>query len=150
MEPSKIAPNNHEHTKWLVRVFDVRQEPAIEAEGKRDFSRLVEVGLEDVLVEEEERLEDLEIMLVRDRLPDLVVQLLVREWSLRLESLVGERRHQLACVVIRVVDHRKVDVEHSYLSTHVSRPLARSYSRLRGKNARDRGTPRWPRRYPAW
>ena len=116
MEPSKIAPDNHEHTERLVRVFNVRQEPAIQAEGERDFGRLVEVGLENVLVEDEERLEDLEIVFIRDRLADLVVQLLVRERSLRFESLVGERRHQLARVVIRVVDHRKVDVEYPYLS----------------------------------
>lgn len=77
MEPSKIAPNNHEYAKRLVRVLDVRQEPTIEAEGERDFGWLVEVGLEDMLVEDEERLKDLEIVLVRDRLPDLVVQLLV-------------------------------------------------------------------------
>ena len=123
MESSKVAPNNHEHTKRLVRVFDVRQEPAIQAEGERDFGWLVEVSLEDVLVEDEERLEDLEIVLVRDRLPDLVVELLVRERSLRLESLVRERRHQLACVVIRVMDHRKVDIEHPYLSMWVSPPF---------------------------
>ena len=117
MESSKVAPNNHEHTKRFVRVFDVRQEPAIQAEGERDFGWLVKIGLEDVLIEDKERLEDLEIVLVRDRLPDLVVQLLVRERSLRLESLVRERRHQLARVVIRVMNHRKVDIEHPYLST---------------------------------
>jgi hypothetical protein len=116
MEPSKVAPNHHEHTERFVRVFDVRQEPAIQAEGERDFGWLVEVGLEDVLVKDEERLEDLKIVFVCDRLPDLVVQLLVRERSFCLKSLVGERWHQLARVVIRVVDHRKVDVEHPYLS----------------------------------
>ena len=116
MEPSKVAPNHHEHTKRLIWVLDVWQEPAIQAEGKRDFGWLVEVGLEDVLVEDEERLENLEVVLVRDCLPDLVVQLLVRERSLCLESLVGECWHQLARVVIRVVNHCKVDVEYPYLS----------------------------------
>ena len=77
MEPSKVAPNDYEHAKGLVRIFDIGQESAIEAEGERDFGRLVEVGLEDVLVEDKERLEDLEIVLVCDRLPDLVVQLLI-------------------------------------------------------------------------
>ena len=120
MESSKVAPNDHEHTKRLVRVFDVRQEVAIQAEGERDCGWLVEVGLEDMLVEDEERLEHLEIVLVRNCLPDLVVQLLVRERSLRFESLVREGRHQLARVVIRVMNHRKVDIEHSDLLTAVS------------------------------
>ena len=77
MEPSKVAPNDHKDAKRLVRVFDIGEEPAIQAEGERDFGRLVEVGLEDVLVEDKERLEDLEIVLVGNRLPDFVVQLLV-------------------------------------------------------------------------
>ena len=77
MEPSKVAPNDHEDAKRLVRVFNVWEKPAIEAEGQCDFGRLVEIGLEDVLVEDKERLEDLEIVLVGNRLADFVVQLLV-------------------------------------------------------------------------
>ena len=44
------------------------------------------------LVEDQEALEDLELVLVRRRPPDLVVQLSVGERHLRAQTLVGKRR----------------------------------------------------------
>jgi hypothetical protein len=43
------------------------------------------------LVEDEEALENLEILLVEYGASDTVVQLLIREWLLRLKALVGKR-----------------------------------------------------------
>ena len=44
------------------------------------------------LVEDQEALEDLELVFVRRRPPDLVVQLSVGERHLRAQTLVGKRR----------------------------------------------------------
>jgi hypothetical protein len=44
------------------------------------------------LVEDEERFQNLEFMLIRYRPPDLVVQLAVRKWLVGLQTLVRERR----------------------------------------------------------
>ena len=112
--------DDEEQPEWLVRVLDLRQERRREAERQGDLRRLVKVRLEDVpelvpnfsiqsyhvqleekavlkeksgdaLVENEEALEDLQLVLVEHRLPDLVVQLLVRERLLRLQALVRQR-----------------------------------------------------------
>ena len=113
--------DDEEQPEWLVRVLDLRQERRREAEREGDLCRLVKVRLEDVpamvpifsiqsyhvqleekailkgkkngdaLIENEEALEDLQLVLVEHRLPNLVVQLLVRERLLRLQALVRQR-----------------------------------------------------------
>ena len=67
------------------------------------------------LVEDEETLEDLKLMLVRHALADAVVQLLVRQWLVDLQTLIRERRHELAglCAGSGVVRHREMHIEHA-------------------------------------
>jgi hypothetical protein len=48
---------------------------------------LVEVALQDMLVEDEQSFEDLESVLVGRFLPDLVVEIFVRQRLFRLQSL---------------------------------------------------------------
>jgi hypothetical protein len=49
--------------------------------------RLVEVALQDMLVEDEQSFENLESVLVGRFLPDLVVEVLIRQRLFRLQSL---------------------------------------------------------------
>lgn len=92
MEPAELVANDDEHAERLARVLDLGKEVGREAEGERDLGRLVEVRLEDVLVEDEEGLEHLQLVLVRDRAPQAVVQLRVRQRLLRRQPLVRQRR----------------------------------------------------------
>ena len=59
---------------------------------------MVEVGLEDVLVEDEEGFEDLEFVFVGGGLANLVVKFLVREDLLGLETLIGECFLECTCL----------------------------------------------------
>ena len=111
MESTELVSDNQEHAERLLGVLDFREEIGIEAEGKSNFGGLVEVGLEDVLVEDEESFEDLEFVFVGGGLADLVVKLLVREDLLGLETLVGECGHELGFVCLRVMNHSEVDIE---------------------------------------
>lgn len=52
-----------------------------------------------MLVEDQQRLENLESVLIGGLLPNLVVKILVREWLLSLESLEGESWGELRCFV---------------------------------------------------
>lgn len=65
--------------------------------------RLVEVALEDVLVEDEQRLEDLEGVLVGGLLSDLEVQVLVRQGLLRAQALERQRRRKVRRLIWRRV-----------------------------------------------
>jgi hypothetical protein len=48
MEPSELVADDDEHSMGFSRVFNFGQEIGRQAEGHRDFGRLVEVGLQDV------------------------------------------------------------------------------------------------------
>jgi len=48
VESAEFRANNHEDSKWLVWVLDIGQEGAIKTERYGYFSRLIEIGLEDV------------------------------------------------------------------------------------------------------
>jgi hypothetical protein len=63
-------------------------------EGQRT-GRLVEVALDDVLVEHQQRLEDLEGVRVGSLLADHVVQVGVRERALTLKPLERQRRGEM-------------------------------------------------------
>lgn len=111
METTELVSNDQEHAKGLLGVLDLWQELGSESEGKSDFRGLVEVGLEDVLVENEESFENLKFMLVSGSLTNLIVELLVRKDLLGLETLVRKRRHELSFICLRVVNHGEVHVE---------------------------------------
>ena len=111
MESTELVSDDQEHAERLLGVLDFGEEIGIEAERESNFGGLVEVGLEDVLVEDEEGLENLEFVLVGGGLTDPVVKLLVREDLLSLETLVGECRHELGFVCLRVMNHSEVDIE---------------------------------------
>jgi len=64
VEASKLIADHNEHPKRLLRILDLRQEIGCQSEGKRDFSGLVEVCLQDVLVEDQETFQYLELVLV--------------------------------------------------------------------------------------
>lgn len=61
--------------------------------------RLVEVALQDMLVEDKQSFEDLESVLVGRLLPDLEVEILVRQWLFRLQSLERKSGSKLRCLV---------------------------------------------------
>lgn len=61
--------------------------------------RLVEVALEDVLVEDQQSLQNLESMLVRGFLPDLEVQVFVRQGLFRLQSLERQGWSQMGGLI---------------------------------------------------
>lgn len=111
MESAELVPDDQEHPKRFLRVLDFREEVGIEAEGESDLGGLVKVGFEDVFVEYEEGFEDLEFVLVGSGLADFVVEFLVGEDLLGLETLVGKRWHELSLVCLRVVDHGEVHVQ---------------------------------------
>jgi len=76
----------------------------------------LEVATErNALVEDKEALEDLQHVLVRDALPNAVVQLLVCQRLVDLKTLIRQRRHELARLRAgsRVVCHREVNIEHA-------------------------------------
>lgn len=64
VETSELVSNHEEHAIRLPGVFDLWKEVGSEAERECDFRWLIKVGLENVLVEDEEALQDLEFMLV--------------------------------------------------------------------------------------
>jgi hypothetical protein len=114
VESTEVGADDKEHAERLLGVLDVGQEGRVESEGEGDLGRLVKVALENVLVEDEQRLEDLESVLVGSVLSDLGVELLVGQGLLRLQSLERQGRGELRSLLGgRVVGHRKVDVEHS-------------------------------------
>ena len=88
MEATELTPDDEEHAKGLRGVLNLGQEIRCKPEGKRNFRGLVEVGLEDSLVEDEETLEDLELMLVGNGTADLVVQLRICKRLLNLQALI--------------------------------------------------------------
>lgn len=80
METSELGAHNEEHAKCLLRILDFWQESRIQPERQcylcifvssarylavKRTGRLVEIALEDMLVENEKRFENLEGMLVR-------------------------------------------------------------------------------------
>lgn len=74
--------------------------------------RLVKVGLEDMLVKDQQGLENLPGVFIGNRLPDLEQQVAIRKRLFRLESLKGQGRGQLGSFIgRRVVSHGKVDVQ---------------------------------------
>lgn len=77
MESTEVIANNDEHSIWLVWVLHLREEVGCQAEGQGNLGGLVEVGLEDALVEDEEGLEDEEVVLVGNSTTELVEQLRV-------------------------------------------------------------------------
>lgn len=91
MESTEIIANDEEHPKWRHGVFDFRQEIGREAEGQRDFRGLVKVGLQDVLVEDQEAFQHLELMLIGHCTANLVVEVGIVEGLNCLQTLVGER-----------------------------------------------------------
>ena len=56
VEASKFVADNNEHAEWFPGVFYFRQEVGTKTERKRDLRWLVEVGLEDMFVEDQEAL----------------------------------------------------------------------------------------------
>jgi hypothetical protein len=48
VEATEVGSNDDENTKWFCRVFYLWKEVAIETERNGDFSRLIEIGLEDM------------------------------------------------------------------------------------------------------
>ena len=92
MEPSELIPDDEEHSKGFPGVLNLGQEVRRKAEGQRDLGRLVEVGLEDVLVKNEEALKNLKVLLVENGATNLVVELCIGERLNSLEALVGESR----------------------------------------------------------
>jgi hypothetical protein len=112
VESSEVGSNDEEETVRRLGVLDRREELGVKSERQGELGGLVEVGLEDVLVEDEEGLEDLDVVRVRDRLSDLGVKLLIRQRLLRLESEVAERWHELErLVVLGVVRHGEVEIQ---------------------------------------
>jgi hypothetical protein len=91
VESTEIIANNEEHPEWRHRVLDFRQEIGCEAERQRNLCGLVEVGLQDVLVEDQEAFQHLELMLVWHCAANLVVEVGVVEGLDCLQTLVGER-----------------------------------------------------------
>jgi len=77
MEPSEFVPYNDEHTKRLLGVFHFGQKIRLKAEGKGDFCGLIEVGLKNMFVEDQETLQDLKVLLVEHRTANFVVEFLV-------------------------------------------------------------------------
>ena len=88
MEATELGADNEEETEGFEGVFDLWEEIGRETEGEGNFRGLVEVGLEDSLVEDEETLEDLELMLVGNCAADLVVQLRICKRLLNLQALI--------------------------------------------------------------
>jgi hypothetical protein len=48
VESTEVGSNDDENTKWFRRVLHLWKEVAVETERNRDFSWLIEVGLQDV------------------------------------------------------------------------------------------------------
>lgn len=110
VEQQENHTNDKEQPKRLVGIFDLGQETRFQAEGKGHLGRLIEVRLEDVpipshalaksntrmkigvLVEDQEALHNLQLVSVRDRLSDLIVELLVGEWLFRHKTLIRKCR----------------------------------------------------------
>ena len=88
MEATELGADNEEETEGFEGVFDLWEEVGRETEGEGNFRGLVEVGLEDSLVEDEETLEDLELMLVGNCAADLVVQLRICKGLFNLQALI--------------------------------------------------------------
>ena len=114
MESSEVASDDKEDTERRERVLDLRQKVGLESEGQGDLGRLVKVGLEDRLVEDQQGLEDLSLFIVAS-LSDLTNELGLLQWLLSLESLERQGRRELTSLVQSgVVSHGKVDVAHSH------------------------------------
>lgn len=88
MEASELRTNDKEEAVRLVGVLHVWKEGWVEPEGERDLCRLVEVGLQDGFIEDEEALEDLMVVRIGSRPLDPVLQLLLAENLLRVQSLI--------------------------------------------------------------
>jgi len=84
VEATELATDDKEHAKEALGVLDRGQEGGVHAERQGDLGGLVKVGLEHVLVERHERLEDLVLVVVVDRVLDAVEDLFVREGLLDL------------------------------------------------------------------
>ncbi len=90
MKSSKFVPYNDEHTKRLLGVFHFGQEVRLKAEGEGDFSGLVEVGFENMFVEDQETLQDLKVLLVEHGTANFVVEFLVCKWLDKFETLIRQ------------------------------------------------------------
>lgn len=80
--------NNEKHPEGLLGILNFRQEIRGQSKRQRDLRRLVEVGFENVFVEDQEAFKDLKFILVLGRLPDLLVELLIVENLLCVQALV--------------------------------------------------------------
>ena len=112
MESTEIGADDEENPERRQGVFDLRQEVRLESEREGDLGRLVKVGLEHVLVEDQQGFEDLGLFVVAS-LSDLSDEFGLLQGLFGLEPLETERRGELAGFVQgRVVSHGEVDVAH--------------------------------------
>jgi hypothetical protein len=112
VESTEIGSDDEEDPEGRQGVLDLGQEIRLESEREGDLGRLIKVGLEHVLVEDQQGLEDLSLFVVTS-LSDLPDELGLLQRLLGLESLETEGRGELAGFVqSRVVGHGKVDVTH--------------------------------------
>jgi len=112
VESTEVGSDDKEDSERGQGVLDLGQKVGFESERQGDLGRLVKVGLEDVLVEYQQGLEDLSLFVVAS-LADLTDELGLLQGLLGLESLETERRGELTGLVQGgVVDHGKVNVTH--------------------------------------
>lgn len=95
METSKLGTDNKEHTKRSLGVLNLGEERRVETEREGDLGRLIKVALDDLPVENQQRLENLDGVLVGCGLADEGVQVFVREGLFSLETLERKRRSEL-------------------------------------------------------
>ena len=112
VESTEIGSDDEEDPERRQGVLDLGQEIRLKSEGEGDLGRLVKVGLEHVLVEDQQGLENLSLFVVAS-LSDLPDELGLFQGLFGLESLETERRGELTRLVQgRVMGHGKVDVTH--------------------------------------
>jgi hypothetical protein len=92
MEPSELVANDNEHAKGLPRVLDLGQEIGSQPEGQCNLGWLIEIGFEDMLIENQEALQDLEILLVGHGTADFVVKLFIGQRLDELQTLIRQSR----------------------------------------------------------
>ena len=87
--------NNEKHPEGLLGILNFRQEIRGQSKRQRDLRRLVEVGFENVFVEDQEAFKHLQLVLVRHAAAEAVRELGVGEGCGSLQALVPERlRHE--------------------------------------------------------
>lgn len=88
MEATEVAADDEEDAERSLGVFDDGKNLGLQAEADGDLGRLIKVGLEDRLVEDEEGLEDGNFVAVVHGLADLRQKLVARENLVGLQALV--------------------------------------------------------------